>query len=175
MGEFVGLAAQVLIFFIFTPFCLVARYGGRALDVRHARAECRAAMREYGIDHVEWHDAGDVSVENGELRMPALPDAPGLRRLEFVGPYPGLRSITITGTGSLHRLSVEPRPGRQFADDDMKAHVKVGGTIHVSYLDQVASTSGSFDLADRTNRRRVVDLMRQQAELETAGGPSLAA
>jgi len=168
MGEFVGFAAQILVFFIFTPFCLIARHGGHALDVRHARAECRAAMRAYGIDHVEWHDAGCVELEDGELRMPALPDAPGVRRLEFIGPYPGLRSITITGTQSLHRLSVEPRPGRQFADDDMKAHVRVGGAINVSYLDLVPTTTGLYDLGDRTNRVRMVDLMRQQAELEVA-------
>jgi hypothetical protein len=168
MGEFEGLAAQILIFFLFTPFCLIARYGGRALDRRYARAECRATMREYGIDEVEWHEAGTVEVEDGEVRMPDLPDAPGLRRLEFVGPYPGLRSVTITGSGSLHRLTVEPRPGRQFADDDMRAHVTFGGTINVSYIDSVASSHGAFDLADRLNRRRVVDLMRQQAELEVA-------
>jgi len=168
MGEFVGFAAQILVFFIFTPFCLIARYGGHALDVRYARAECRAAMRAYGIDHVEGHDAGCVELEDGELRMPALPDAPGVRRLEFIGPYPGLRSITITGTQSLHRLSVEPRPGRQFADDDMKAHVQVGGAINVSYLDLVPTTTGLYDLGDRTNRVRMVDLMRQQAELEVA-------
>ena len=163
-----GLAAQVLVFFIFTPFCLIARHGGHALDVRHARAECRATMREYGIDHVEWQEAGEVAVEEGELRMPDLPDRPGVRRLEFVGPYPGLRSVTITGARSLHRLSVEPRPGRQFADDDMVAHVRVGGAINVSYIDAVASSAGVYDLADRTNRVRVVDLMRQQAELEMA-------
>ena len=168
MGEFVGLAAQVLVFFIFTPFCLIARHGGHALDVRAARAECRATMRAYGIDHVDWRDAGEVAVEDGELRMPELPDTPGVRRLEFVGPYPGLRSVTITGARSLHRLSVGPRPGRQFADDDMKAHLLVGGTINVSYLDAVATNAGAYDLADRTNRFRVVDLMRQQAELEVA-------
>jgi len=168
MGEFVGFAAQILVFFIFTPFCLIARHGGHALDVRHARAECRAAMRAYGIDHVEWHDAGEVAVEDGELRMPDLPDAPGVRRLDFIGPYPGLRSVTITGAQSLHRLTVEPRPGRQFADDDMVAHVTVGGAIQVSYIDEVASNAGVYDLADRTNRIRVVDLMRQQAELEVA-------
>jgi hypothetical protein len=168
MDEFVGIAAQVLVFFIFTPFCLIARYGGRALDARHARAECRATMRAYGIDHVEWHEAGEVGLEDGELRMPELPDAPGVRRLEFVGPYPGLRSVTITGTGNLHRLSVEPHPGRQFADDDMRAHVQVGGIINVSYIDSVDCTTGTFDLADRTNLHRVVDLMRQQAELDAA-------
>jgi hypothetical protein len=168
MGEFEGLAAQILIFFLFTPFCLIARYGGRALDRRYARAACRASMREYGIDEVEWHEAGTVVVEDGEVRMPDLPDAPGLRRLEFVGPFPGLRSVTITGSGNLHRLTVEPRPGRQFADDDMRAHVNFGGTINVSYIDSVASSRGVFDLADRLSRRRVVDLMRQQAELEVA-------
>jgi len=168
MGDFVGFAAQVLVFFIFTPFCLIARHGGHALDVRAARAACRATMREYGIDDVRWRDAGEVAVEAGELRMPDLPDAPGVRRLEFVGPYPGLRSVTITGAQSLHRLTVEPRPGRQFADDDMVAHVTVGGVIHVSYIDAVDSRAGAYDLADRTNRIRVVDLMRQQAELEVA-------
>lgn len=168
MGEFVGFAAQFLVFFLFTPFCLIARYGGRALDVRHARAECRAALRDCGIDHVEWHPAGLVSVEDDTLLMPELPDAPGVRRLEFVGPYPGIRAVTITGSTSLHRLSVGPRPGRQFADDDMKAHVRVGGVINVSYLDVFSSTSAVFDLADQTNRVRVVDLMRQQADLEAA-------
>jgi hypothetical protein len=168
MGEFVGFAAQVLVFFIFTPFCLIARHGGHALDVRHARAECRAVMRECGIDHVEWQEAGEVLVEDGALKMPDLPDAPGVRRLEFVGPYPGLRSVTITGAQSLHRLTADPRPGRQFADDDMVAHVTVGGVIHVSYIDEVAAVAGVYDLADRTNRVRVVDLMRQQAELEVA-------
>jgi hypothetical protein len=168
MGEFEGLAAQILIFFLFTPFCLIARYGGRALDRRHVRAECRATMREYGIDEVEWHPVGCVEVDGGQLRLPDLPETPGLRRLEFVGPYPGDRSITITGSGNLHRLMVEPRPGRQFADDDMRAHVQVGGTIHVSYIDRVDSRQGALDLADLLNRRRVVDLMRQQADLEVA-------
>jgi hypothetical protein len=50
----------------------------------------------------------------------------------------------------------------------MKAHLLVGGTINVSYLDAVATSAGAYDLADRTNRFRVVDLMRQQAELEVA-------
>jgi hypothetical protein len=168
MGELQGLAAQILIFFLFTPACLIARYGGRALDRRAARGECRAAMRAYGIDAVEWHEAGRIEIQDGELRMPDLPDAPGLRRLEFVGPHPRYRSITITGSMNLHRLTVEPRPGRQFADDDMRAHVKIGGTINVSYIDFVASRRGALDLADRLNRRRVVDLMRQQAELEVA-------
>lgn len=168
MGELEGLAAQILIFFLFTPLCLIARYGGRALDRHAARVECRATMREFGIDDVEWRDAGSVEFEDGELRMPDLPDAPGVRRLEFVGPYPGLRAVTITGSGNLHRLTVEPHPGRQFADDDMRAHVRVGGTINVSYIDAVASSRGEFDLADQLNRRRVVDLMRQQADLEVA-------
>jgi hypothetical protein len=168
MSELQGLAAQILVFFLFTPFCLIARYGGRALDLRHARAECRAAMRACGIDHVDWHVVGEIAVENGELRMPDLPDAPGVRRLEFVGPHPGLRSVTITGAPSLHRLTVEHRPGRQFADDDMLAHVSVGGIINVSYLDRIASGSGLFDLADHANRLRVVDLMRRQADLEVA-------
>lgn len=163
-----GVAAQVLIFFIFTPFCLLARYGGRALDVRHARAECRAAMRDCGISRVEWRVAGTVGVADGELQMPDLPDAPGVRRLEFVGPLPGDRSVTIVGTSSLHRLSVEPRPGRQFADDDMRAHVRVGGIINVSYLDAVVTVAGDYDLANRANRHRVVDLMRREAELEAA-------
>ena len=45
MGELVTLATQVGIFFLFTPACLIARYGGRAIDLRRANAERRAIMR----------------------------------------------------------------------------------------------------------------------------------
>ena len=76
--------------------------------------------------------------------------------------------MTITGTANLHTLSVERRPGWQFADDDMKAHLKSGGTIRVSFIDRVASQAGVFDLADRSRRLQAVDLMRQEAELEAA-------
>lgn len=169
MGEFIGFAAQAGIFFLFTPLCLFARYGGRALDLRKADAERRAVMRTYGIDRVEWQPAGDVEIDDhGQTRMPDLPAAPGLRRLEFVGPYPGLRSVTINGARDLHRLASDRSPGRQFADDDMLAHLKLGGIIHVSYIDSIDSRDGSFDLADLAHRRQAVDFMRQGAEIELA-------
>jgi hypothetical protein len=169
MGEFIGFAAQAGVFFLFTPFCLIARYGGRALDLRKADAERRAVMREYGIEDVEWQFAGEVALDdNGEPQMPDLPAAPGLRRLEFVGPYPGLRCVTINGSRDLHALARDRRPGRQFADDDMKAHLKLGGVIKVSYIDAIRSRDGQFDLADFTHRRQAIDFMRQGAEIELA-------
>ena len=54
MGELVTFATQAGIFFLFTPFCLLARYGGRAIDLRKASAERRATMRTYGIDDLAW-------------------------------------------------------------------------------------------------------------------------
>ncbi len=169
MGEFVAFATQAGIFFLFTPFCLIARYGGRAIDLRKADAERRAVMRTYGIDRVDWQSAGDVVLDDhGKLRMPDLPAAPGIRRLEFLGPRPGLRHVTITGTVNLRALSTEWRPGRQFADDDMTAHLKAGGTIAVTYIDHIASRDGAFDLTDRAHRLQAVDFMRQEAEIESA-------
>jgi len=169
MGELITLATQAGIFFLFTPLCLVARYGGRAIDLRKAGAERRATMRTYGIDDLVWEWAGEATLDDfGNLRLPRLPDAPGLRRLEFIGPQPGLREVTITGAANLHALSAERRPGWQFADDDMKAHLKSGGTIRVSFIDRVASRDGVFDLTDRARRLQAVDLMRQEAELEAA-------
>jgi hypothetical protein len=50
----------------------------------------------------------------------------------------------------------------------MKAHLKSGGIIRVSFMDWVASQAGVFDLADRSRRLQAVDLMRQEAELEAA-------
>ena len=44
MGELLTLAAQAGIFFLFTPLCLIARYGGRAIDLHKADIERRAAM-----------------------------------------------------------------------------------------------------------------------------------
>lgn len=169
MGEFIAFAAQAGIFFLFTPLCLIARFGGRAIDLRKADAERRATMRTYGIDDVAWQLAGEVKLDDrGELRMPQLPAAPGIRRLEFLGPYPGLRQVTITGTVNLYALANDWRPGRQFADDDMKGHLKTGGVIRVSYIDQIASRQGGFDLADATHRLQAVDFMRQGAEIEAA-------
>jgi hypothetical protein len=136
--------------------------------LRKAAAERRAVMREYGIDDVEWQPAGEVTLDDsGQTRMPDLPDAPGLRRLDFVGPFPGLHAVTINGAGNLHALATDRRPGWQFADDDMKAHLKLGGVINVSYIDAVASRVG-LDLSDRTQRRQLLDFMRQGAELELA-------
>lgn len=169
MGEFIGFAAQAGIFFLFTPFCLIARYGGRALDLRKAAAERRAVMRAYGIDDVAWQPAGEVTLDaRGEPRMPALPAAPGLRRLDFVGPFPGFHAVTINSARNLGALATDRRPGRQFADDDMKAHLKLGGVITVSYIDTVSSQAGVLDLADTERRRQLLDFMRQGAELELA-------
>ena len=169
MGEVVAFAAQAGIFFLFTPFCLIARYGGRAIDLRKADAERRAAMRAYGIERVGWQPAGEAALdEAGRMRMPYLPATPGIRRLEFVGPQPGLRYVTITGTADLRALSTDWRPGRQFADDDMAAHLKSGGTIVVSYIDRITSRNGDFDLGDRARRVLAVDFMRQEAEVEAA-------
>jgi hypothetical protein len=166
MGEFVAFAAQAGIFFLFTPLWLVARYGGHAIDLRKADAEHRATLRTYGIDDVAWQTAGDVTVDDfGNLCLPSLPAGPGLRRLEFIGPYPDMREVTITGAADLHALSSERRPGWQFADDDMRAHLKLGGVIQVSYIDTIASRDGQFDLADSAHRRQAVDLMRQGAAL----------
>lgn len=168
MGEFIGFAAQAGIFFLFTPFCLIAKYGGRAIDLHKAAAERRAVMREYGIDDVEWQFAGEVTLtDSGETRMPELPHGPGLRRLDFVGPFPGLHAVTISGAGNLHALATDRRPGWQFADDDMKAHLKLGGVINVSYIAAVTSHAG-LDLSDQTHRRQLLDFMRQGAELELA-------
>lgn len=169
MGELVTLATQAGIFFLFTPLCLIARYGGRAIDLRKADAERRATMRMYGIDGLAWELAGEAMLDDGgNLRMPRLPASPGLRRLEFIGPHPGLREVTITGAADLHTLSSERRPGWQFADDDMKAHLKLGGTIRVSFIDRIPSREGVFDLADRAQRLQAVDLMRQEAQIELA-------
>lgn len=169
MGELMTLAAQAGIFFLFTPLCLIARYGGRAIDLRKAAAERRATMRMYGIDGVAWEPAGEATLDDfGNLRLPRLPAAAGLRRLEFIGPYPGMREVTITGAANLQALSAERGPGWQFADDDMRAHLKVGGVIHVSYIDTIASRDGRFDLADQTHRRQALDFMRQGAEIELA-------
>jgi hypothetical protein len=169
MGELVTFATQAGIFFLFTPFCLIARYGGRAIDLRKADAERRATMRTYGIDDVAWEPAGEATIDDsGNLRLPPLPPAPGLRRLEFIGPYPGLREVTITAAADLQGLSFERRPGWRFADDDMKAHLKSGGTIRVSFIDRIASRTGVFDLADRSLRLQLVDLMRQDAQIEAA-------
>ncbi|HJR89827.1 MAG TPA: hypothetical protein VJ782_06695 [Aeromicrobium sp.] len=169
MGEFVAFAAQAGIFFLFTPVCLIARYGGRAIDLRKADAERRVAMRRYGIGDAAWQSAGEVVLDDfGNLRLPRLPAAPGLRRLEFIGPYPGLFEVTITGTANLEALSSERRPGWQFADDDMKAHLKSGGVIQVSFIDHIASPEGSFDLADRARRLQAVDIMRQDAAIQAA-------
>lgn len=169
MGELVTFAAQAGIFFLFTPLCLFARYGGRAIDLRKASAERRATMRMYGIDGLAWELAGEAMLDDfGNLRMPRLPATPGLRRLEFIGPYPGLRDVTITGAANLCALSSERRPGWQFADDDMKAHLKQGGIIRVSFIDRIASREGVFDLADRAQRLQAVDLMRQEAQIESA-------
>lgn len=169
MGELVAFGTQIGIFFLFTPFCLIARYGGRAIDLRRANAERRATMRMYGIEDVAWQTAGDVTVDDfGNLGLPHLPAGPGLRRIEFLGPYPGMREVTITGAMNLEALSSERRPGWQFADDDMRAHLKLGGLIRVSFIDRVASRDGVFDLADRACRLQAVDLMRQQAQIEAA-------
>lgn len=169
MGELVTLAAQAGIFFLFTPLCLIARYGGRAIDLHKADAERRATMRMHGIDDVAWEPAGEATLDDfGNLRLPRLPVAPGLRRLEFIGPYPGLREVTITGAANLHALSSERRPGWHFADDDMKAHLKLGGVIKVSFIDRIVSREGAFDLADRSHRLQAVDLMRQDAQIEAA-------
>jgi hypothetical protein len=169
MGELITFATQAGIFFLFTPLCLIARYGGRAIDLHKADIERRAAMRMCGIDDLAWEPAGEATLDDfGNLRLPSLPDAPGLRRLEFLGPFPGLREVTITGSANLRALSAERRLGWQFADDDMKAHLKSGGTIRVSFIDHVASQAGVFDLADRAHRLQAVDLMRQEAELEAA-------
>ena len=169
MGELVTLAAQAGIFFLFTPACLIARYGGRAIDLRKANAERRATMRMYGIEDVAWQAAGDVTMDDfGNLCLPRLPAVPGLRRLELLGPYPGMREVMITGAGSLAALSSERRPGWQFADDDMRAHLKLGGFIRVSFIDRVSSQDGSFDLGDRAHRLQAVDLMRQEAQIEAA-------
>jgi hypothetical protein len=169
MGELMTLAAQAGIFFLFTPLCLIARYGGRANDLRKAAAERRATMRMHGIDGVAWELAGEATLDDfGNLRLPRLPAAPGLRRLEFIGPYPGLREVTITGAANLHALSSERRPGWHFADDDMKAHLKAGGVIRVSFIDRIASREGVFDLADLSRRVQAVDLMRQEAQIEAA-------
>ena len=169
MGEFVAFAAQAGIFFLFTPLCLIARYGGRAIDLRKADAERRATMRMYGIDALVWEPAGQAMLDDfGNLRLPRLPAVPGLRRMEFIGPYPGLREVTITGAANLHTLSLERPPGWQFAEDDMKAHLKLGGVINVSYIDTIASRQGVFDLADRSQRLRAVDLMRHEAQIEAA-------
>jgi len=169
MGELLTLGTQVGIFFLFTPFCLIARYGGRAIDLHKANAERRATMRMYGIDDVAWQFAGDVTVDDfGNLCLPSLPAVPGLRRLEYLGPYPGLREVTITGAANLHTLCSERLPGWQFADDDMRAHLKSGGNIRVSFIDRVSSRDGVFDLADRMHRLQAVDLMRQEAQIEAA-------
>ena len=70
MGELLTLGTQVGIFFLFTPACLIARYGGRAIDRRKANAERRATMRTYGIDDVAWQTAGDVTVDDfGNYRI----------------------------------------------------------------------------------------------------------
>lgn len=169
MGEFVTLAAQVGIFFLFTPLSLLARYGGRAVDLRKADAERRATMRECGIDAVEWKSAGAVVLDDGGvLRMPDLPDAPGIRRLEFTAPHWNHSDVTITGAASLRSLSSERRPGWQFAHDDMKAHLTTGGIIRVSYIDRIDARAGVFELADRAARLQVVDLMRQEAQIQAA-------
>jgi len=169
MGEFIGFAAQAGVFFLFTPFCLIARYGGRALDLRKADHDRRAVMREYGIEQVAWQPAGEVTLDDvGETRMPDLPAAPGLRRLDFLGPFPGLHYVTINASCDLHALATDRRPGRQFADDDMKAHLKLGGVIAVSYIDTIPSRDGMFDLRDGARRRQVLDFMRQGAEIELA-------
>ena len=169
MGELVTLAAQAGIFFLFTPLCLMARYGGRAIDLRKAAAERRATMRMHGIDGVAWAPAGEATLDDfGNLRLPRLPAAAGLRRLEFIGPHPGMREVTITGAANLQALSAERRPGWQFANDDMRAHLKLGGVIHVSYIDTITSRDGVFDLGDRTYRLQAVDVMRQEAQIEAA-------
>ena len=169
MGELVAFAAQAGIFFLFTPVCLIARYGGRALDLRKADAERRATMRMCGIDRVAWQPAGEAVLDDfGNLQLPRLPVAPGLRRLEFLGPGTGQREVMITGTANLHALSSQRRPGWQFAEDDMKAHLKSDGVIRVSYVDRIAAREGAFDLADRTHRLQAVDLMRQEAAIEVA-------
>ena len=169
MGELVTLAAQAGIFFLFTPLCLVARYGGRAIDLRKAAAERRATMRMHGIDGVAWESAGEATLDDfGNLRLPRLPAAAGLRRLEFIGPHPGMREVTITGATNLQALSAERRPGWQFADDDMKAQLKAGGIIRVSFIDRIVSSEGVFDLADRMHRQQAVDFMRQEAQIEAA-------
>jgi hypothetical protein len=169
MGEFVAFATQAGIFFLFTPFCLIARYGGRAIDLRKADAERRATMRTYGIDTVEWKPAGEVTLDDaGMLRMPTLPASPGIRRMEFLSPHSVHREVTITGTVNLHALMSERRPGWQFAHDDMKAHLKLGGVIRVSYIDRIDARTGVFDLADRASRIQAVDLMRQEAEIQAA-------
>jgi len=169
MGELVAIGTQIGIFFLFTPFCLIARYGGRAIDLRKANAERRATMRMYGIDDVAWQMAGDATVDDfGNLCLPRLPAGPGLRRIEFLGPYTGMREVTITGSENLQALSTERRPGWQFADDDMRAHLKLGGLVRVSFIDRVTSRDGVFDLADRAHRLQAVDLMRQQAQIDAA-------
>jgi hypothetical protein len=169
MGELVTFAAQAGIFFLFTPLCLIARYGGRAIDLHKADVERRATMRTYGIDGVDWQSAGEATLDDhGNLRLPLLPAAPGVRRLEFIGPHPGLREVTITGAANLAALSSDLRPGWQFADDDMRAHLKSGGVVRVSYIDRITCREGSFDLADRAHRLQAVDLMRQEAQLEAA-------
>jgi len=169
MGELVTLAAQAGIFFLFTPLCLIARYGGRAIDLRKADAERRATLRTYGIDDVAWESAGEVTLDDfGNLRVPRLPAAPGLRRLEFTGRYPGDREVTIIGTANLQALWSERGPGWQFDDDDMRAQLKAGGVIRVSFIDRIASRGDVFDLTDRTHRQQAVDFMRQEAQIEAA-------
>jgi hypothetical protein len=168
MRDLITFGSQVMVLFLFTPVCILARYAGQAVDLRRANAERQASMREFGIDHVEWRAAGEVTLdETGSLRMPDLPAVPGLRRLEFVGGlYAGTRSVSITGTRDLHELTCGHRPGRQFADDDTRSHLRSGGTIRVSYIDAIASRDGEFDLSDGVKRRRVVDFMRREVEIE---------
>lgn len=169
MGELVTLATQAGIFFLFTPLCLIARYGGRAIDLRKADAERRATMRMHGIDDVAWQPAGEATLDDfGNVRLPRLPAVAGLRRLEIIGPHAGMREVTITGAADLRGLAAERRPGWHFADDDMKAHLKSGGTIRVSFIDCIASRTGVVDLTDRSLRLQVVDLMRQDAAIQAA-------
>ena len=169
MGELVTLAAQAGIFFLFTPFCLIARYGGRAIDLHKADAERRAAMRACGIDAVDWTLAGDAWLgDDGTVLLPDLPAVPGLRRLEFLSERSTRGEVTITGTANLQALSSERRPGWQFAHGDMKAHLASGGVVRVSYIDRIDARAGAFDLADRSARMQAVDLMRQDAAIQAA-------
>jgi hypothetical protein len=168
MGEFVGFAAQILIFFAFTPVFVLSVVGGRVLDRRRADRNRRETMQRLGIETVTWRPAGQVTLAGSDLAMPELPAVPGLQRLEFLGPRRGQRHVTIAGAADLLGLWRNAPVGRRFAEHDMRSHLRLGGTVDVSYVDSITSREGLFDLADETNRQRAVAVLRQEAEIEAA-------